>query len=128
MLVDASGQTIPGSIKSGQTILITDKEMWVFAQPDSPLFHSTLAEMNSVLPPKGTSELINGTTLQQYLNDHGSGMAAVMATVTAAILFVSNSLWSALMVFLVCIVLYLIMAAAVRGAKKDGEKAAWWAD
>ena len=113
VLIDPTGKTVPESIKS-PTILVTDKEIAVVTgNGDAPVSHRALAKL-FVPPPAGQTQIINGTTMKDFLKDYGSATGLLFGFTVALFLALGNALWAAFMMFLIS---PLIMLAAAGGIK-----------
>ena len=121
VLVDPTGKTVPESVKSS-AIFVTDKEILTMpAGGDGPVGHMPLSSLYKPplsmfidAPPPGTTKIVDGATIQAFLDKKGAGIGVFIGILMTLMLTISNALWAAFMMFLVS---PLIMLAAAGGIK-----------
>jgi hypothetical protein len=109
ILVDPTGNTVPGMVKTPGTFLVTGRELYFFALPDAPPLRAKLSDLRGRLPGPGEVTRIDGEALRKHFADNRGGYIAQMTVAWTAVTFLSNALWAALMIFLLS---PLVMVAA----------------
>jgi hypothetical protein len=113
LLIDPTGKTLPETTKV-PGVFITDKEMVLLSQ-EGPAMRFPLAgildnPMSPVhLPPPGQTRRVDGPSIAAFLQDH-RGEFVQWGILAAAMSFLSDGLWAAIMMFLLCPIVMLATA------------------
>ena len=101
VIVDTSGKTSLETIKDSNVMLITSRQIFR-RYGDHDFDPITIKESAArLLPEKGSSIQMNGTTLQGFLTENHAEMFSTVAALTFGVKLVTESLWAAMTMFLI---------------------------